>query len=120
MAEEDELYFLQPGFDLSSLTVPRLRSILVAQNIPYPSSAKKGQLLEVIENELLPKREKLLRAQARVRRTSKGITDVPSSQESTIDGDDDGDDRQLMPPPPAPKTPRSRKSKTDLATGVSV
>ena len=114
MADEDELFYLQPGFDLNSLTVPRLRSILVSQNILYPSSAKKTQLLEIIDNELLPQRAKLLRAQARVRRTSKGITDVPSSQEGTIDGDDD-DDRQLMPPPPAPKTPRSRKSKSDLA-----
>ncbi|KIX96349.1 uncharacterized protein Z520_08127 [Fonsecaea multimorphosa CBS 102226] len=113
MAEEDELYFLQPGFDLNSLTIPRIRSILVAQNVHYPSSAKKSQLLEILEQEVLPQREKLLRAQARVRRTSKGITDVPSSQEGTIDGDDD-DDRQLMPPPPAPKTPRSRKSKSDL------
>jgi hypothetical protein len=119
MADEDELYYLQPGFDLNSLTIPRLRSILVAQNIHYPSSAKKGQLLEIVENELLPKRDKLLRAQARVRRTSKGITDVPSSQESTISGDED-DGRQLMPPPPAPKTPRSRKSKTDLSADAAV
>ncbi|OQV00793.1 Man1-Src1p- domain-containing protein isoform 1 [Cladophialophora immunda] len=113
MAEEDELYYLQPGFDLSSLTIPRIRSILVAQNVHYPSSAKKGQLLEILEQEVLPQREKLLRAQARVRRTSKGITDVPSSQEGTIDGDDE-DDKQLMPPPPPPKTPRGRKSKSDL------
>ncbi|OCT53450.1 sister chromatid separation protein [Cladophialophora carrionii] len=119
MADEDELYYLQPGFDLNTLTVPRLRSILVAHNIHYPSSAKKSQLLEILGNELLPKREKLLRAQARVRRTSKGITDVPSSQESTISSDE-GDDRQLMPPPPAPRTPRSRKSKSDLAAEESV
>ena len=119
MADEDELYYLQPGFDLNSLTIPRLRSILVSQDIPYPSSAKKVQLLEIIENQLLPQREKLLKAQARVRRTSKGITDVPSSQESTIDGDED-DDRLLMPPPPAPKTPRSRKSKSELSAGDSV
>ncbi|OAP58383.1 hypothetical protein AYL99_07473 [Fonsecaea erecta] len=117
MADEDELYYLQPGFDLNSLTVPRIRSILVAQNVHYPSSAKKAQLLEILEQEVLPQREKLLRAQARVRRTSKGITDVPSSQ-GTLD-DDDGDDGQLMPPPPPPKTPRSRKSKSDLTAAAS-
>ncbi|KIW96092.1 uncharacterized protein Z519_03159 [Cladophialophora bantiana CBS 173.52] len=116
MAEEDDLYYLQSGFDLNSLTIPRIRSILVAQNVHYPSSAKKGQLLEILEKEILPRREKLLRAQARVRRTSKGITDVPSCQAETIDGDQD-DDRQLMPPPPPPKTPRSRKSKSDLNAG---
>lgn len=116
MADEDELFYLQPGFDFNSLTVPRLRNILVEHNIAYPSGAKKGQLIEIVEQELLPQAKKLLKAQARVRRTSKGITDVPSSQDSTLDGDDE-DDRQLMPPPPAPKTPRSRKSKSDLATG---
>lgn len=36
-----------------------------------------------------------------------------SSQDSTVDAEDD--DRELMPPPPAPKTPRSRKSKTNVA-----
>lgn len=116
MADEDDLFYLQPGFDLNSLTVPRLRNILVGHNIAYPSGAKKGQLIEILEQELLPLAKKLLKAQARVRRTSKGITDVPSSQDSTLD-DDDEDDRQLMPPPPAPKTPRSRKSKSDLAPG---
>lgn len=117
MAEEDELFYLQPGFDLHSLTIPRIRNILVSQNISYPASAKKAQLIEIMENEILPKARKLLNAQARVRRTSKGITDVPSSQEGTIDGDSD-DDRELMPPPPAPKTPRSRKSKSNLVDDV--
>ena len=117
MADEDDLYYLQPGYDLNTLTVPRLRNILVKHDIDFPSSAKKGQLVEVVQQELLPQAKKLLRAQDRVRRTSRGITDVPSSQEGTIDGDDELD-RQLMPPP-APKTPRSRKSKSDLAAGAA-
>jgi len=117
MADEDELFYLQPGFDLNSLTVPRLRNILVGHSIAYPSGAKKGQLIEIIEQDLLPQAKKLLKAQARVRRTSKGITDVPSSQDSTMDDENDEEDRMLMPPPPAPKTPRSRKSKSDLASG---
>ena len=110
MAEEDDLYYLQPGYDLNSLTVPRLRNILVMHDIAFPGSAKKAQLVDIVEGELLPKAKKLLRERDRVRRTSKGITDVPSSQEGTELGDED-----LMPPPPVPKTPRSRKSKTNLA-----
>lgn len=112
MAEEDDLAFLQPGFDLNSLTMPKLRNLLVTHNVPFPASAKKGQLVDLIESDILPKAKKLLRDRDRVRRTSKGITDM-SSQEETNDGDDDAD-RELMPPPPAPKTPRSRKSKTNL------
>lgn len=114
MSEEDELYYLEPGFDFNSLTVPKIRSILVAHNIAYPASAKKGQLLEIADQELVPQASKLRKAQARVRRTSKGITDVPSSQEGGNE-DDDGGNKQLMPPPSAPKTPRSRKSKSDLS-----
>ena len=112
MAEEDDLFYLQPGFDLNTLTVPRLRNILVAHNVSFPSSAKKGQLVEQVQSDILPKAKKLLRERDRVRRTSKGITDM-SSQEGTVDGDADPD-RDLMPPPPAPKTPRSRKSKSNL------
>ncbi|KAK5946608.1 inner nuclear membrane protein enriched at telomere/subtelomere region [Knufia obscura] len=113
MADQDELYYLQPGFDVNTLTVPRLRSILVAHNVNYPSSAKKSELVEILQTELIPKARKLLRDRDRVRRTSRGITDVPSSQESTVD-DDESDAREQMPPPPAPKTPRGRKSRTNL------
>jgi hypothetical protein len=112
---DDELSYLQPGFDLSSLTVPRLRAILVSHDIPYPASAKKPQLIQLLTDEVLPRSRKLLSARARTKRTSKGITDMPSSQESsTIAGDDDHDG-ELMPPPPPPKTPRGRKSKATLA-----
>jgi hypothetical protein len=112
MADEDELYYLQPGFDLNGLTIPKIRAILVAHNISYPASAKKSQLLEIMEQDLIPQANKLLKQQARVRRTSKGITDMPSSQEV----DDEGEDKQLMPPPRPPKTPRSRKSRSDMTT----
>ena len=112
MSDTDELFYLQPGFDLSTLTVPRLRSILVAHDISYPSSAKKSDLVEIVQIDLLPQARKLIKNRDRVRRTSRGILDVPSSQEgSTLDGDD-GSDKERMPPP---RTPRSRKSKTNVA-----
>ena len=112
---DDELAFLQPGFDLNALTVPRLRAILVSYDIPYPSSAKKPQLIQLLTDEVLPRSRKLLNARARTKRTSKGITDVPSSQESSTIGGDDDQDAELMPPPPTPKTPRGRKNKATLA-----
>ena len=117
MADEDDLYYLQPGFDLNTLTVPRLRNILVAHNVSYLSSAKKSQLVEQVESDILPKAKKLLRERDRVRRTSKGITDM-SSQDGTVEADEDPD-RELMPPPPAPKTPRSRKSKSNLGDAAT-
>lgn len=108
----DDLYYLEPGFDLNTLTVPRLRSILVAHDIPYPSSAKKSDLIDIIQDDLLPQARKLLKQRDRVRRTSRGITDVPSSQDSNVD---DETDKETMPPPPPPKTPRGRKSRSELA-----
>ena len=112
---DDELAYLSPGFDLASLTVPRLRSILVSHDISYPSSAKKPQLIQLVNDEILPKSKKILSARSRTKRTSKGITDMPSSQEGTVNGDGD---EELMPPPPVPKTPRGRKGRT-TAVGPS-
>jgi len=93
MADSD-LTYLQPGFDPNTLTVPRLRSVLVAHNVAYPSSAKKSDLVNIFNNEVAPQARKLLSAQSRITRSSRGIVDVPSSQEST-GGDDDDDDRDL-------------------------
>lgn len=104
---DDELFYLQPGFDLNSLTVPRLREILVRHEIAYPGNAKKPQLIQIVADDLLPKSKKLIAQRARTKRTSKGITDVPSSQEGTVSDED----AELMPPP---KTPRSRKSKSNI------
>jgi Man1-Src1p-C-terminal domain/HeH/LEM domain len=102
MSDTESLDYLQTGFDPSSLTVPRLRSILVSYGIEYPSSAKKPQLIQIFTDKVLPQGRKILAARARARRTSKGITDA-DSQESTI-----ADEEELMPPPPTPRT-RTRK-----------
>ncbi|KAJ5272679.1 hypothetical protein N7478_007804 [Penicillium angulare] len=97
----DELDYLQSDFDLNSLTVPRLRSILVNHDVPYPASAKKAQLVKILEEEVLPQARKLLRERERVRRTSAGITDMGSRASSVVS---DQDDRASMPPPPTPST----------------
>lgn len=96
----DELDYLQSDFDLNSLTVPRLRSILVNHDVPYPASAKKVQLIRILEDEVLPQARKLLRDRERVRRTSEGITDMGSRSTSVASGDE----RESMPPPPTPST----------------
>lgn len=78
----DELDYLHADFDLNSLTVPRLRSILVNHDISYPASAKKAQLIRILQDEVLPQARKLLRDRDRVRRTSDGITDMGSRASS--------------------------------------
>ena len=96
----DELDYLYPDFDLNSLTVPRLRSILVNHDVPYPASAKKSQLIGILQDEVLPQARKLLRDRERVRRTSAGITDMGSRSNSVASDDE----RDSMPPPPTPST----------------
>ena len=105
---EDDLAYLSPSFDPASLTMPRLRNILMSHDIAYPASAKKPQLVDIFTQELKPKARKILAARDRVRRTSRGITDMQRSQEGTVDGDVD-DDAGSMLPPPVPDTPRQRK-----------
>lgn len=110
----DDLEYLSPDFDLNSLTVPRIRAILVSHDVTYPSSAKKAQLVNILEDEVLPKAKKLLRERERVRRTSKGITNMPSSQES-VNGEEE--ERDSMPPPPTPSTTASlRRGRSRMST----
>jgi len=101
---QESLDYLQKGFDPSSLTVPRLRSILVSYNIPYPSGAKKPQLIEIFTDKVLPQSRKILSARSRARRTSKDITDA----------DHEEVDEELMPPPPTPRPRSTRKTSAKI------
>jgi len=112
---EDQAY-LKPDFDPSSLTVPRLRSILVAHGVEYPASSKKPQLIDLFNQNVLSQARRLRAANARVKRTSYGIVDVPSQTSSLADEEDD--------PEPAPVrsasrgTRRSTRARTEEATDV--
>ena len=124
--------YLAPDFDPSTLTVPRLRSILVSHSVDYPSSAKKAQLVEIFNREVVPRSSQILSAQSRTKRTSRGIIDAESSQESSnVTPDDQSQDALLgsmvethptdrykqprrsgrfAPNPDLPQGPRSRLS----------
>jgi hypothetical protein len=101
---EDQAY-LEPDFDPSTLTMPRLRSILVAHSVNYPASSKKTQLIEIFNEEVLPQARRLRAANARVRRTSRGIENMPSQTSSTADDDDED-----IPEPPRSVARSSRRS----------
>ncbi|OTA79750.1 hypothetical protein M434DRAFT_381588 [Hypoxylon sp. CO27-5] len=94
MSDSESLDYLQPGFDAKTLTVPRLRSILVAHNVPYSSSAKKGQLVEIFNEQIVPQAKKILAARARAKRSSKGIVDAESQSSSNP-----FDEHEELPPP---------------------
>ncbi|EER39310.1 sister chromatid separation protein [Histoplasma capsulatum H143] len=106
----NELAYLSPDFDLTSLTVPRIRSILVHHDVSYPASAKKAQLIEILQNEVLPHAKRLLRERDRVRRTSKGITNMPRNGAS-LGSENEEQGRESMPPPSTPATSRRGRSR---------
>ncbi|KAI5283371.1 inner nuclear membrane protein enriched at telomere/subtelomere region, partial [Ascosphaera aggregata] len=101
--DDDDLSYLSPSFDLSSLTIPRLRSILVSHDVSYPASAKKSQLIEIMRSQVLPNAARIIRQRDRIRRTSAGIMNARSNQElldeeqrtsrsKDLDNDDNDDD----------------------------
>ncbi|KAG6028813.1 hypothetical protein E4U41_000572 [Claviceps citrina] len=93
MADIDD--YLQEGFDPRTVTVPRLRSILVTHNVDYPSTAKKGELVELVNAHVMPQAPKLRAQKLKAKRSSLGFVNAGSA-----------DDTNLWDEP----EPRSRKS----------
>ncbi|ROW11543.1 hypothetical protein VMCG_01458 [Cytospora schulzeri] len=98
---DTEVDYLQPEFEPASVTMPRLRSILVSQNVPYPATAKKAQLVEIFNDNVAPRARKLLAQRQKAKRSSMGITNIDGSQGYSVPNDD------TLSPPSA-----SRRSKS--------
>jgi hypothetical protein len=77
--EDEDLGYLQPEFEASSLTVARLRNVLLTHGISYPSSSKKADLVATFNEQLKPQARKILAARRRTQRSSKGIEDAASA-----------------------------------------
>ncbi|KAJ1886119.1 inner nuclear membrane protein enriched at telomere/subtelomere region, partial [Kickxella alabastrina] len=56
---DSESKYLSEGFDASTLKVSSLRNILVKHSVDYPSNAKKGELLSIVQKKVLSKASKL-------------------------------------------------------------
>ncbi|KAI1127684.1 Man1-Src1p-C-terminal domain-containing protein [Nemania abortiva] len=117
MSDSESIDYLQPGFDASKSTVPRLRSILVTHDVPYASNAKKAQLVELFNTHVVPQSKKILNARARAKRTSKGIFDAESVSSSSNPFDEHED---LAPPPPRPVSTRRSRSPRKASARVKL
>jgi hypothetical protein len=120
-----EYWYFEPGVDSTKITVPELRSILLKHGVGYPSSAKKPQLVALFNESVAPQAAQVQRTQARTKRTTRGIIDVPSSSSSSSNtntnsaagnghghGDNDTDAHTLLAPAAATRrtarrTPRA-------------
>lgn len=109
----DEQAYLDPDFDPSTFTVPQLRSVLVAHSVNYPSSAKKKELIDLFNEHVVSQAKKLRAASARVKRTSRGIVDVPASQSQEYDD-------EVAPPPSTGRRSggRTTRARTEEAQEV--
>ncbi|KAI9653818.1 MAG: inner nuclear membrane protein enriched at telomere/subtelomere region [Alyxoria varia] len=85
----EDVDYLTSDFDPSSVTVPRLRSILVEHNVNYPASAKKGQLVEIFNQQVAPKIAKLRKSRARTEPSTQGISNAPGLTNQLEDDDID-------------------------------
>ncbi len=107
MSDTESVDYLQTDFDPWSLTVPRLRSILVTHNIHYPSQAKKPQLVDLFNEHVLPQSRQLLASRSQAKRSSRGIVDADSQSTTSADLND-----EPMPPPPSARRSRSPRKTT--------
>ncbi|KAM5355712.1 hypothetical protein ACJ41O_002358 [Fusarium nematophilum] len=104
--------YLEEGFDPRGVTVPRLRSILVTHNVEYPATAKKAQLVELVEDHVLSQAPKLRAQRARAKRSSMGIVNAGSAEDTGT-----WDDYDLPPPPASTRRSRSpRKASSRIKT----
>ncbi|TKY90418.1 hypothetical protein EX895_000416 [Sporisorium graminicola] len=74
MVERDE--YMREGFDPGSLTMPQLRSILVEHEVPFSSAARKADLVEHFNHEVLPKTASIRKKNASIVASSSGIIDM--------------------------------------------
>ena len=51
----DPIEHLSPNWDAKSVKVSQLRSILLQHDVPYPSTAKKNDLVNLFESSIRPR-----------------------------------------------------------------
>jgi hypothetical protein len=76
----DNVDYLADPFDPASLTVPKLRNVLLTHNVDYPSDAKKPKLIELFNDHIVPQAKSLRDARSNVKPSAEGIINVPSSK----------------------------------------
>lgn len=110
-----EYWYFEPGTDANKITVPELRSILLKHGVSYRSSAKKPELVGLFNDVVAPQAAQVQRAHARTKRSTRGITDVPSSSASTATTEDTEDETLLAPPPESARRTTRRTTRGSTA-----
>ncbi|KZL88085.1 hypothetical protein CI238_10859 [Colletotrichum incanum] len=73
---DDDVKYLQPGFDPGSLKMRELRNIFVCHDIKYASNSNKQGLIDLFKKQIEPQASVLLEKMAEVKASGKGIIDA--------------------------------------------
>ncbi|KAJ1917327.1 hypothetical protein H4219_003287 [Mycoemilia scoparia] len=118
MSSEDYAY-LEPGFDVNTLRVAEIRSILLTHGVEFNMSAKKSELLKVMDENII-KKAKAIRRELGVGKkqegSSKGIEKVKLKKSSSVSEHKAKKDDKTIPPSAIPRTPRKPSRKTQALT----
>ncbi|KAJ4996934.1 hypothetical protein K4K48_007643 [Colletotrichum sp. SAR 10_66] len=72
----DDISYLHPSFNPSSLTIPKLRNMLAAHEVNYTKAKNKSELIELFESNIVPKAVATIQAIGNIERTDEGIVDA--------------------------------------------
>lgn len=114
--DADDLDHLSPDFDPTSVTIPRLRSILLAHDVDYSASSKKADLVRLFEDHVAPQARTILKSRSRVKPSAAGITDAQSSRASSVH---DAQDAERVAMSVEGVTPRATRRSASRASGYS-
>jgi hypothetical protein len=81
---DEDIEYLQPNFDPTTLRVADLRRILLFHDIDFPSSAKKPQLVNLFLDNIPQLSAGVLKKKSRVRPSSKGIIKVEKDEHGEV------------------------------------
>ncbi|KAK1656670.1 hypothetical protein BDP55DRAFT_562243 [Colletotrichum godetiae] len=73
---DDNVDYLQPGFDANSITVKELKKIFVTHGIKFDHSSKKENLVALFQRKIEPRASATLKKRANIKRSAAGIVDV--------------------------------------------
>ncbi|KAK2035888.1 hypothetical protein LZ31DRAFT_420315, partial [Colletotrichum somersetense] len=73
---DDNVDYLQPGFDPNKATRERLKNILHAHEIDFPPNPKKAILVALFKDEIEPRACATLKERDNIKPSAKGIIDM--------------------------------------------
>jgi len=82
---DEEPAYLHPDFDPNSLKVPELRNLLLEYDVDYPSTAKKAVLVDLFNEHIVPRAQRIAKQRSRVRASSRGIVSVDRAGNALVE-----------------------------------